>query len=656
MGKKRRPLVSIIIPVYNAQFYLRRCVESVLSQTWQLLQIILVDDGSTDASLKMCNEYAKKDRRVSVIHKENGGVSSARNAGLDAAKGEYVTFVDSDDVIASDLIEQLLIIYRQFGGGIPICAVTRKMEKVCLGICRKGIVYTPQEAMRELTLLEEQRPRFEGWSVGKLFHISSFEGIRFPEGVSIGEDLAIMYRLFDRAEKIIFVNVPKYFYNENPCSAVNKELSQKDLLGILLIWDGFRAYTEKKYPKLAKRLKDRAAIGAVNYYYQICCGSYEGRDIRSSLVRRIQEDMPSLLYGMYPFSYKWKAFLIASFPSVAKKIFLIHAGYIRPFKKRWHSMFKKEDMLMSGMDIIKRLLFGRQIELMNRLNTIEDKIEEQKWLIRTATEHHIRNRDIICEVSLAEHCNLNCYGCDHFAPLAEPEFADFEETKRDLTRLSELFSGHIREFYLGGGEPLLHPDIIKFMEMARNVLPNSEITIITNGILLPRQPEDFWVACREYNISLRPTKYPIKVPYDTMEEKARQYGVDYSYWGFTGESMKRSVRFPYDLKGRQKGSRSFTACLWANNSLTLEHGRLYTCPIAAKVRHFNKYFGTDMRISPEDSIDIYRAESLEEIHEYLMQPIPFCRYCMQFQMEKGLPWHRSIPWRLSERDIKEWTL
>lgn len=330
MGKAERPLVTAVIPVYLTQRYLRRCVNSVCSQTYQNLQIILVDDGSPDGSAQICDEYAKQDERILVIHKGNGGVSSARNAALDAARGEFVTFIDSDDYIAPDLVEQLLTTYRHFGGGIPICTVTREAEKIRLGICREGVVLTPQEAMRELTLLEEEKPRFEGWPVGRLFERSAFSGIRFPEGVSIGEDLAVMYRLFDRAGKIVFVDTAKYFYENNPCGAVNGNFSQKDLLGILEIWDGFHEFLKKKYPEIANCAKDRAAIGAVSYYYRICCGGHERQNIGSELRNRIREDVPGLLYRNHPFCYKWRAALIAFCPMLSEMVFSALSRRRRP--------------------------------------------------------------------------------------------------------------------------------------------------------------------------------------------------------------------------------------------------------------------------------------------------------------------------------------
>ncbi len=318
MGGDKQPLITAAVPVYMAQRSLARCVDSVLAQTYQNLQIILVDDGSPDDSPQICDAYGAMDRRVLVIHQENGGVSSARNAAIDAAMGEFITFIDSDDCVAPDLVEQLLAASRRFGGGIAICKVTRRQEELSLGLCGEGIVYTPREAMRELTLLPEEGPRFEGWSVSKLFPRSLFSDIRFPVGVSIGEDLAIMYRLFDRAGKIIFVDTAKYFYDNNPWGAVNGDLSQKDLLGILAVWDGFCGFVRERYPELESCVRDRAAIGAVRYYCQMCGGGYTGPDIQDQLIGRVRRELSGLLRGKRPFSCKWNACLTAVCPRLLK--------------------------------------------------------------------------------------------------------------------------------------------------------------------------------------------------------------------------------------------------------------------------------------------------------------------------------------------------
>lgn len=253
------------------------------------------------------------------------------------------------------------------------------------------------------------------------------------------------------------------------------------------------------------------------------------------------------------------------------------------------------------------------------------------------------------EVALAQHCNLNCAYCDHFSPIAEPELADFDETARDFARLSELFDGRAKEIHLLGGEPLLHPDIIRFLKMARENFPKANINIVTNGIKLPAQPEEFWLACRDNSITICPTKYPISFDYDAMEERARQYQVKYQYFGGVSEKMSRMFIFtPLDPDSKCDGTRSFLRCLHANSKIYLEHGRLYTCPVAPTAHHLNRYFGTDFELLPEDSIDIYEASSAREILEFLARPIPFCRYCMTRKTKRGVPWRRS------KKDIEEW--
>lgn len=256
--------------------------------------------------------------------------------------------------------------------------------------------------------------------------------------------------------------------------------------------------------------------------------------------------------------------------------------------------------------------------------------------------------EFVFEVSLAEHCNLNCAGCDHFSPLAEPEFADYEEMARDFERLSSLFHGHAKEIRLLGGEPLLHPDLIKFFGMARRNFPDAVIIIVTNGLKLLDQPEEFWLACKENDIAIRPTKYPIPLDFKEMEKRAADYGVKYGYYGNSGIVTKTVNFYRLDVEGRQDIRRNFLFCLRANNCISLRHGKLYTCSVAPTARHLGRYFGKDLEACPEDSIDIYRAISAREILEFLTKPIPFCRHCMVDDVRWDQPWSQS------SRKIEEW--
>ena len=201
-----------------------------------------------------------------------------------------------------------------------------------------------------------------------------------------------------------------------------------------------------------------------------------------------------------------------------------------------------------------------------------------------------------------------------------------------------------------GGEPLLHPDLLNFLKMARENFPDTSIQIVTNGLLLLNQPEEFWLACKESNIEIWPTKYPIPLNFEKMEKRAADYGVKYRYYGGSDKvEAKRMHLFRFDVKGKQNRRKNFSLCGMANQSVYLHQGRLYTCPIAPSARHFSKYFGVGLKEHSKNSIDIYQANSSQEILEFLARPIPFCRYCMMDKIR------RSQQWRKSERAIEEWT-
>lgn len=252
-------------------------------------------------------------------------------------------------------------------------------------------------------------------------------------------------------------------------------------------------------------------------------------------------------------------------------------------------------------------------------------------------------------VALAEHCNLNCRGCDHFAPIAKPQFADFTSLAMDFARLSALFDGRADEILLMGGEPLLHPEIEKFMVMARKNFQKAKIEITTNGVLLMKQPESFWETCRCNDIIINVTKYPIPLDFKAMEEKSAIYGVKYHYFGNSGEVVKTLFQHKLSMTKTQDAWTSYLLCGRANNCIYLQDGRLYTCTVAPTVRHFDRRFGTNLFNAEENSIDIYEAKSAQEIMEFLAKPIPFCSHCRIAETVQGIPWCRS------KKTIDEWT-
>ena len=200
-----------------------------------------------------------------------------------------------------------------------------------------------------------------------------------------------------------------------------------------------------------------------------------------------------------------------------------------------------------------------------------------------------------------------------------------------------------------GGEPLLHPDITQFMKIARNNFPNTRIEIVTNGILLNQQNEEFWNACKEFDVTIVPTKYPLNIDYDKAKETAKSYGVKYEYYNNNEDILKTSFHIPLDVEGRQNAAENFTNCFHANWCVMLKNGKLYTCTVAPNIEHFNKHFGYSIPLSERDGIDIHKAESIDEILEFLARPIPFCKYCNV----NGRSYGRK--WGTSKKDISEWT-
>ena len=201
------PLISVIVPVYKVEPYLAECVDSILKQTHQNLEILLVDDGSPDRCPEICDAYAQKDSRIRVIHKENGGLSDARNAALDVATGEYIAFVDSDDWIAPDMMSYLLNAAIGYQAPVVCCEVinvyTYRMEYNNVTVDK---VYTSEEALNELFF-----DRLENYACNKLYKADLWKHVRFPVGKNF-EDIQTIYKTFEAAGRVAVLQEPKYYY------------------------------------------------------------------------------------------------------------------------------------------------------------------------------------------------------------------------------------------------------------------------------------------------------------------------------------------------------------------------------------------------------------------------------------------------------------
>lgn len=215
--------ISVIVPVYNAEKYLKNTVSSIINQTYKNLEIILVDDGSVDASPQLCDELAEKDIRIKVIHKENGGASSARNAGIDSASGDYIAFVDADDYIDSDMYEIMLGHIIEYGVDAASCGIVRENADA------PNEPWGSDDAQLEIAD-NETLLKLVGQAVGllpvspcnKLFSKSVIGDIRFDTRFKYAEDVLFNYFVSKNINKIVIQNVTRYHYVNNKASATHK--------------------------------------------------------------------------------------------------------------------------------------------------------------------------------------------------------------------------------------------------------------------------------------------------------------------------------------------------------------------------------------------------------------------------------------------------
>lgn len=252
------------------------------------------------------------------------------------------------------------------------------------------------------------------------------------------------------------------------------------------------------------------------------------------------------------------------------------------------------------------------------------------------------------EIHLTDHCNLNCKCCDNFSPLAEPSFISQFDFERDLSKMKELAESKIKLIRLLGGEPLLHPSINELLTLARFWFSKTEIRMTTNGIKLPEMPESFWATCRDNNITVEITYYPIKYDHDFLRKKSEEFGVKIIPFGNIEKPEKHSYRNPINDKKDQDIEWNFKHCYQVGSCISLKNGKLYPCSCIPNICHFNKYFGKNLEVTEKDYIDIHQVCNLSEIEEFLDKSVPFCGYCNVANRTKG------ATWGVTKRDIKEW--
>ncbi len=248
------------------------------------------------------------------------------------------------------------------------------------------------------------------------------------------------------------------------------------------------------------------------------------------------------------------------------------------------------------------------------------------------------------ETHLVDHCNLNCKGCSHFSPLSSPAFADYNQFSKDITRLSELFK-NINRFRILGGEPLLHPEISKFISFARMKLPASNIRIVTNGVLLPKMTPLFWETIADSKVSIDITVYPkVPVRVDTIKTIAKKYDINLAI-----NYPTRFRKIPKNFNGDCNIKKSLDICRGNFYCPFLRDGRIYLCAHMTMFKLLENTFDITPppNVKPIEGINIHENITGKEIINYTLKPQSCCGFCN---------WEKRIffPWDISKRKEDEW--
>ena len=307
-------MISVVVPVYKVEEYLRRCVDSVLAQTFRDFELILVDDGSPDRCGQICDEYAASDGRIKVIHQENGGLSAARNAGLNVAQGEHVAFVDSDDYCHPEMLNVLYEKIVQYNADVAVSGFKRvdlNGDKI------DNESYTPvteevldgNEALKRI--VAEVLP---GYIWNKLYKRDVFKSIRFPTG-KLYEDDFIAPRIFYQSKRVVVVPRSLYFYTVNPRSITARPKTVRHLDVVESKYRRFLFLQEIGFPKEYREQSARTTIGYYWYFlkeieispkekkrfYEIkrmVRHCYKNRGMRMKYSERLEFDFPVLFKAL----------------------------------------------------------------------------------------------------------------------------------------------------------------------------------------------------------------------------------------------------------------------------------------------------------------------------------------------------------------------
>lgn len=318
------PKITVVVPVYNVEKYLDKCIRSITNQTYLNLEIILVDDGSTDNSPVICDKWAKQDKRIIVVHKKNSGASSARNTGLEMATGDYITFVDSDDYVDLNIYESLLKLLKKYNADASACGMVRESSN---GYKEVWADYSIREFNRKdlLKWVGEASGILPVSPCNKLFSRESIANVKFDESLKYAEDTLFNFEAAQNINKFILLSEPYYHYVNNSDSVSHISFDENrfdehrvmdriftlanedlDVLQYCIKGDVLKSF---------RTIKEMCVSGNCMYSYE---------DIRNRIILHKAEIMKSSIYSR---ATKIKTFVLVAFPNLYKIIIKLYGKY-----------------------------------------------------------------------------------------------------------------------------------------------------------------------------------------------------------------------------------------------------------------------------------------------------------------------------------------
>ncbi len=308
--------ISIILPVYNSEKYLEKCLNSVIKQTYENFELIIVNDGSTDKSQHIINKFSKADKRIKTYRIKNHGQSYARNYAFRHVTGDFITFIDSDDYYSKDFLKQMLNNIIKYNADVAVCNFYKIINN------KRSIYYKKNNKIIEFkdNLLDVlfQQKYFQTHMWNKLYKVQLFESVRFPED-RIYEDLYVNFKIFKKANKIIFDSTPLYNYVYNPTSSLNQKFNIKKL-------DFLYVCSQIEQELIKDGIKTNGICQLKRYLYICTCNllaqqnKSEFQNDFENMRKFLRKNLGKIMLDKYKIKYKLAALFLALFPNIYIKL------------------------------------------------------------------------------------------------------------------------------------------------------------------------------------------------------------------------------------------------------------------------------------------------------------------------------------------------